>query len=50
MKEARRPLRDNPRLILAGMILLLGALAGIVLLANRSAGLSPDFQSHDGAC
>ncbi len=43
MKEARRPLRDNPRLILAGMILLLAALAGIALLANRSAGLSPDF-------
>ena len=39
----RRPLRDNPRLILAGMLLLLAALAGIVALANRSAGLSPDF-------
>jgi two-component system nitrogen regulation sensor histidine kinase NtrY len=40
---ARRPLRDNPRLILAGMILLLAALGGIISLANRSAGLSPDF-------
>jgi two-component system nitrogen regulation sensor histidine kinase NtrY len=39
----RRPLRDNPRLILAGMSLLLAALVGIVALANRSAGLSPDF-------
>jgi two-component system nitrogen regulation sensor histidine kinase NtrY len=39
----RRPLRDNPRLILAGMILLLAALGGIISLANRSAGLSPDF-------
>jgi two-component system nitrogen regulation sensor histidine kinase NtrY len=39
----KRPLRDNPRLILAGMILLLVALAGIAALANRSAGLSPDF-------
>ncbi len=39
----RRPLRDNPRLILAGMMLLLAALVGIVALANRSAGLSPDF-------
>ena len=39
----RRPLRDNPRLILAGMLLLLAALAGIVALANRSARLSPDF-------
>ena len=39
----KRPLRDNPRLILTGMILLLVALAGIASLANRSAGLSPDF-------
>src|SRR6186997_304551 len=39
----RRPLRDNPRLILAGMLLLLAALAGIVALANRTARLSPDF-------
>src|SRR5216684_8845725 len=39
----RRPLRDNPRLILFGMLLLLAALAGIVMLANRSARLSPDF-------
>ena len=39
----RRPLRDNPRLILAGMILLLAALVGIILVANRSTGLSPDF-------
>src|SRR5437588_12740696 len=41
--QGRRPLRDNPRLILAGMLLLVAALVGIVLLANRSAGLSPDF-------
>jgi two-component system nitrogen regulation sensor histidine kinase NtrY len=39
----RRPLRDNSRLILVGIALLLAALAGIVALANRSAGLSPDF-------
>ena len=43
MAPPRRPLRDNPRLILAGMIFLLAALVGIVALANRSAGLSPDF-------
>ena len=43
MAPPRRPLRDNPRLILAGMIVLLAALVGIVTLANRSAGLSPDF-------
>src|SRR5687768_2704269 len=40
---ARRPLRDNPRLILAGMILLVGALLAIAAVANRSSGLSPDF-------
>ena len=43
MAPPRRPLRDNPRLILAGMIVLLAALVGIVALANSSAGLSPDF-------
>ena len=40
---SRRPLRDNPRLILAGMLFLLLALVGIVAVANRSAGLSADF-------
>jgi two-component system, NtrC family, nitrogen regulation sensor histidine kinase NtrY len=40
---ARRPLRDNPRLILVGMLLLVAALVAIVALANRSSGLSPDF-------
>jgi len=39
----RRPLRDNPRLILAGIGLLLLALLGISTVANRSARLSPDF-------
>jgi two-component system nitrogen regulation sensor histidine kinase NtrY len=40
---ARRPFRDNPRLILLGILLLLAALASLVWLANRSARLSPDF-------
>ena len=39
----RRPLRDNPRLILAGILILLAALAGIITLANSSTGLAPDF-------
>ena len=39
----RRPFRDNPPLILAGIIILLAALAGIVWLADRTATLSPDF-------
>ena len=44
----RRPLRDNPRLILAGMIFLLALLVGIALLASSSAGLSPDFLTEGG--
>jgi len=39
----RRPFRDNPRLILIGILLLLAALASLVWLAERSARLSPDF-------
>lgn len=41
--SARRPFRDNPRLILVGIVLLLGVLASLVWLADRSARLSPDF-------
>ncbi|MGE0359725.1 MAG: ATP-binding protein [Vicinamibacterales bacterium] len=39
----RRPFRDNPRLILVGIALLLSALASLLWLADRSARLSPDF-------
>lgn len=39
----RRPFRDNPRLILAGIVILLAALAAVVLLAERTSRLSPDF-------
>ncbi len=39
----RRPFRDNPPLILAGIIILLAALGGIVWVADRTATLSPDF-------
>ncbi len=41
--SGRRPFRDNPRLILVGILLLLTALASLVWLADRSARLSPDF-------
>jgi len=43
---SRRPFRDNPRLILGGILLLLVALAGILALARGSVGLSPDFLSE----
>src|SRR3954471_25006029 len=39
----RRPFRDNSRLILAGILLLVGALAALLTIANRSATYSPDF-------
>ena len=41
--RSRRPFRDNPPLILAGIVILLAALGGIVWLADRTARLSPDF-------
>ena len=40
---SRRPIRDNPRLLLAGIALLVVALVGLVTLARRTARLSPDF-------
>jgi len=39
----RRPFRDSPRLILAGIVVLVGLLAGILVLADRTSRLSPDF-------
>ena len=41
----RRPFRDNPRLILAGIAVLVGALAAIFTVANRSR-FSPDFTAE----
>ncbi len=40
---ARKPFRDNTRLILAGILALVAALAGLLALASRSSTLSPDF-------
>lgn len=39
----RRPLRDNPRLILLGIFLLIAALIAMVVLADQSREFSPDF-------
>jgi two-component system, NtrC family, nitrogen regulation sensor histidine kinase NtrY len=42
-KPARRPFRDDPPLIIAGIVILLGVLAALVWLADRTSTLSPDF-------
>ena len=42
----RRPFRDNPRLILLGIVLLFAALAAMIFLADKSAQLNPDFLSE----
>ena len=42
----RRPFRDNPRLILLGIVLLFGALAAMIFLADKSTQLNPDFLSE----
>jgi two-component system, NtrC family, nitrogen regulation sensor histidine kinase NtrY len=39
----RRPFRDNPRLIMAGIALLVAVLAALVAMANRTRRFSPDF-------
>jgi two-component system, NtrC family, nitrogen regulation sensor histidine kinase NtrY len=42
----RRPFRDNPRLILAGIAVLLGSLAVIIRVSDRTTQLNPDFLSE----
>src|SRR5262249_25701989 len=44
----RRPFRDNPRLILAGIVLLLVSLAAIIRVSDRTTQLNPDFLSEAG--
>ena len=38
-----RPFRDNTKLLLVGIAVLVAALAGLLALASRSAALAPDF-------
>jgi len=45
-QRPRRPFRDNPRLILAGIAVLLGALITLLILANGTSRFSPDFLSE----
>src|SRR3954467_5320786 len=42
----RRPFRDNPRLVLLGIAVLIAALIALVTLADRSTELNPDFLSE----
>src|SRR5579864_2299782 len=42
----RRPFRDNPRLILAGIAILLALFAGLMMLASGTSRFSPDFLSE----
>src|SRR5262245_8695771 len=42
----RRPFRDNPRLILAGIALLLAVLVALLAIANGTSRFSPDFLSE----
>ncbi len=39
----RRPFRDNPRLILLGILILLAALVAMVTLADRAPEMNPNF-------
>src|SRR5215217_1451758 len=39
----RRPFRDNTRLLVAGIVLLVAVLAALLALASRSSTLAPDF-------
>src|SRR5712672_2033195 len=42
----RRPFRDNPRLILAGIGVLLAVLVALLAIANGTSQFSPDFLSE----
>src|SRR5262245_57124421 len=42
----RRPFRDNPRLILLGIAVLVAIFIGLVALANGTSRFSPDFLSE----
>ncbi len=43
VRAPRRRFKDNPALLAAGILLLVGALAGLVTLATRSSRFAPDF-------
>jgi two-component system nitrogen regulation sensor histidine kinase NtrY len=42
-RRGRKPIRDNTRLLLFGVAVLIAALAALLALASRSSSLAPDF-------
>src|SRR4030088_2248362 len=45
-ESARRPFRDNPRLLLTGIGVLLAVLVALLAIANGTSRFSPDFLSE----
>src|SRR4249920_2727288 len=45
-ESPRRPFRDNPRLILSGIGVLLAVLVALLAVANGTSHFSPDFLSE----
>jgi two-component system nitrogen regulation sensor histidine kinase NtrY len=43
MPPGRKPFRDNTRLLVLGVVVLVGLLAVLLALASRSSSLAPDF-------
>jgi two-component system nitrogen regulation sensor histidine kinase NtrY len=41
--QRRKPFRDNTKLLLLGIVVLIAALAGLLALASRGSTLAPDF-------
>ena len=46
LEAPRRPFRDNPRLILGGIGVLLAVLVALLAIANGTSQFSPDFLSE----
>src|SRR5678816_1790291 len=42
----KRPFRDNPRLIIAGIVVLVGVLVALLAITNGTSRFSPDFLSE----
>src|SRR5262249_1462192 len=47
-RQGRKPFRDNPRLLLAGIILLVAAFVALIFLARSTTSFAPDFLTEVG--